>query len=66
MAIKDWWFIKQRIVVSKSCASINGAFTVINGSFGKTAVPSGIAHISPVNLKPSCEISFFSGGSSLY
>ena len=38
-------------MVSKSCASLTGALTVINGSFGNTTVPSGIAQISPVNLK---------------
>ena len=34
-----------------NCASIIGAFIVTNGSPGNTTVPSGIAHISPLNLK---------------
>lgn len=51
VAIRDWWFSIIKIVVSKIWASIIGAFTVIKGSFGKIIVPSGIAQISPVNLK---------------
>ena len=51
VAIKLWWLTKQSIAVSKICASIIGALTVINGSFGNATVPSGIAQISPENLK---------------
>ena len=51
VAIKDWWLVVSNSIVSNNCACIIGAFTVINGSFGNTTVPSGIAHISPVNLK---------------
>ena len=51
VAINDWWFTHSKRYVSNICASIIGARTVINGSFGNTTVPSGIAQISPVNLK---------------
>ena len=41
VAISDWWLTCRRIAVSTSCASSNGATTVITGSLGYIIVPSG-------------------------
>ena len=51
VAIKLWWLRRSKTIVSIICASIIGALTVSKGSLGKITVPSGIAQMSPVNLK---------------
>ena len=51
VAIRLWWLMVSRIIVSTNCAWMTGPRTVTIGSEGKIGVPSGMAQTSQTNLK---------------
>ena len=51
VAMRLWWLMHSKIIVSMNWASITGPRTVMIGSPGKIGVPSGIIQTSQEKVK---------------